>query len=1839
MPQSNQYITIFAPLSYSESASGDIDTFTAYTDNSGQPSRSLWWLNQTGSNSWTGSISSGGGGDSADVIPIYVPTGYAISSYSLSISNVAINSSAMFDFGSSSGGAFDDNRALASFNSNTLTGAGSYNITIGGGVNVLDFTFRLNIIKVNEPPTVSEDAAFPTFYTGGSAVGLFSNTVVSTVEAGQAITKFSLTVDNVAAADSEYLTINGIDIHLIAGQSGTVTSGVTFATTSANGSVLVSLTMAAGISPTILEALIDNMTYKNTSANPTLGDRYVSLASISDNGGTANTGVDTSELGDYTSVTVAAPPNAAPVVTTAGGSTAFAEGAGPTSVPVVVDSGLTVTDTDNTTLASAKVSVSGNFHNDQDVLAFSNTSAALYGNISASYSSSAGELTLASSGGTATLAQWQAALHSVTYNNTSDAPNTGARTISFVVNDGTSDSVVATKAVTVTATNDAPVLATSNGTTAFTEGNNVTSTPVAIDNQLTLADPDNTTLASAKVIISGNFHSAEDVLSFTGNPATMGNISAVYNAATGELDLTSSGASATLLQWQAALRSVTYTDSSDTPNVATRTISFSVNDGALESTVSTKAVSVASVNDTPVANASGGISAFTESAIGASTPVLVDSGLTVSDLDSTTLASAKVSITGHFQIGEDVLQFVNNPATMGNISAAYDAGTGVLSLASSGSTATLAQWQAALRSVTYTDTSDTPDTGPRTVSFTVNDGTSNSAAVTKFISVTATNDAPVVISSSGAAAFTAGNNSAATPVAIDSQLTLNDPDNGTLSTATVSVTGNFKLNEDVLAFTNSGSAMGNISGSYNATTGMLSLASAGNVANLAQWQAALRSVTYTDTAELPDTATRTISFTVNDSQADSATVTKNVALTSVDQSPVLSTSGPTTAFIEGKDMASLPVFVDSGVTVTDLDSSTLASAKVTISNHKAGDILALATSASTGDITQSYDASTGVLTLLSVGAATLAQWQTALQTVSYTNTSDTPDTAPRTMSFVVNDGNSDSAAGTHVVSVASVNDSPSLVAGTQVAGFVEGRGPVAIDLDLKVIDPDSTTLASAQVSITTNFHSGQDVLAFTPDAGTGNISATYDADTGVLSLSSTDATASLAQWQAALQAVTYSNSSENPTAGDRTIKFVVNDGSDDSGSVTHAVSVLPVNDAPTISAPVASTLFTEDAGAVVINSGVLVADVDDSTLVGAKVSITDFVAGEDKLTLPAGTTGIGDIVATYVSSTGELSLTSASHATLAQWQAALSAVTYANTSQAPTGAARTITFSVNDGEYDSNVLSQTVNLVAVNDAPDITLGAATQNLRQNTTLVFNSGNHNQIVISDVDAGSSNVQVTLTAAKGLLTLGSITGLDVLDGLSANQPSITVTGTLAAINAGLNGLKFAPTTGFTGSASIHISVDDLGLSNGLPDPLTADKSVAITISAPPVTPVDPPVLVDGVPVTTTQVTLPNGETGSSVFIGLVTDSRQDSTGNASIADIDLVGSGSTASLSAKLPVGYGLTATSGAAKSAANSAETLKAAIDAVTPNTDQAHQNVNGQHFLDKLADNAALAVHTITPVTSGTGPTQALELDGSNGSLLTALVIDAGQMNGKGSLVLNHVDFAAIVGQATVQGNTTGQVLTGDDASQSFIVNGSDSFVFAGGGSDTLKITSFAAANNTVLQGGQGNDVVSFSGDRSLYNIEQHGGFTIVSNKDDPNQQVKIVNVESLSFADGAVAVPTDTQQTTLAALYEGLLGRQADVAGFDYWTQQPLSIGGIGLSILNSTEAGATALNGNTSHDIAAIYTAFFGRTADVAGQAYWTEQVEQGHLTFVQVADSLLTSTEMAGHNKAPATWDFTV
>ncbi len=73
----------------------------------------------------------------------------------------------------------------------------------------------------------------------------------------------------------------------------------------------------------------------------------------------------------------------------------------------------------------------------------------------------------------------------------------------------------------------------------------------------------------------------------------------------------------------------------------------------------------------------------------------------------------------------------------------------MLTLTSSGASATVAQFQAALRAVTYRDTAAMPSSGMRTVNVTVHDGTDASVAATRAIEVEVLNRAPSFLSGRG----------------------------------------------------------------------------------------------------------------------------------------------------------------------------------------------------------------------------------------------------------------------------------------------------------------------------------------------------------------------------------------------------------------------------------------------------------------------------------------------------------------------------------------------------------------------------------------------------------------------------------------------------------------------------------------------------------------------------------------------------------------------------------------------------------------------------------------------------------------------------------------------------------------------------------------------------------------------------------------------------------------------------------------------------------------------------------------------------------------------------------
>jgi VCBS repeat-containing protein len=578
---------------------------------------------------------------------------------------------------------------------------------------------------------------------------------------------------------------------------------------------------------------------------------------------------------------------------------------------------------------------------------------------------------------------------------------------------------------------------------------------------------------------------------------------------------------------------------------------FKVTDPHGASDTETVSITVKTDNDPPVVTSSSGCTAYTEQGA----EVQVDPGLTVSDPDDSQLDSATVRISSNFESG-DVLSH-SAPA---GISGTYNTGTGVLTLTGN---ASVSDYQSALRSVEYSNASDDSPPATKTIEFRVDDGDSQSNAATKDVCITPVNDAPVVDTTDTARSYTEDSG----PAAIDSGLTVTDPDSAQIQGATVQITGNFNSAHDELDFSDQ---LG-ISGSYNDSTGTLTLTGTTSVAN---YQTALRAVTYEGNNS---GANKTVSFRATDTAgATSAPATRDINITPANDAPVVTNSAGATSYTEDD----APTVIDNALTVSDPDDSNLEGAEVRItSGFEAEDVLSFTPQFG---ITGNYDSGTGVLTLM--GTASVSDYQTALRSIEYEHTGHDP--APsKTVQFTAGDGDADSAPSTKDIAVTPVNDAPVLDTTDAAASYTEGDGAQPVDDGIAVSDPDSANLVGATIQITSNFSSAEDDLSFAPQLG---ITGAYNDSTGTLTLTGTT---TVANYQAALRDVRYVNTSEDPSSATRTVSFRVDDGeasSNLSNVATRDIQVTPVADDAVANDD--SATVTEDDPATAVN--VLANDTD-----------------------------------------------------------------------------------------------------------------------------------------------------------------------------------------------------------------------------------------------------------------------------------------------------------------------------------------------------------------------------------------------------------------------------------------------------------------------------------------------------------------------------------------------------------------------------------------------------------------------------------------------------------------------
>ncbi|MGC4098880.1 MAG: cadherin domain-containing protein [Nitrospira sp.] len=1261
-------------------------------------------------------------------------------------------------------------------------------------------TVDVTVTAVNDAPTITNLSGDSRAYSeGAGAVVIESgNAVVADVDSTNLDTG-TLTVSIPAGGDSaeDVLSIRhqGTGAGQIGVSGSTVTyQGVSIGTVAggSSGSDLV-ITLNSNATPTAVTALVRNITYQNTDTDaPTTGARTVRFVLTDGDGGTS---------ANYdTTVTVTAV-NDAPVladtvltltVTEDAGAPSGAVGSlvsaftgGISDVDSGASKGLAITGSNQTngtwyytTNGGSTWTAVGTVSNTSALLLADNANTRVYFAPNANYNGT--------SSAALTVRAWD------------QSSGTAGSKVSTASNGGTTafSSATDTVAVTVTAVNDAPVLADTVLTLTVTEDAGAPSGAVgSLVSAFTGGISDVDSGASKGLAITGS-NQTNGTWYYTTNGGstwtavgTVSNTSAllladnantrVYFAPNANYNGTSSAA-LTVRAWD------------QSSGTAGSKVSTASNGGttAFSSATDTVAVTVTAVNDAPVLADTVLTLTVTEDAGAPSGAVgSLVSAFTggISDVDSG--ASKGLAITGSNQTNGTWYYTTNGGSTWTAVGTVSN--TSALLLADNANTrvyfapnANYSGTSSAALTVRAWDQSS--GTAGSKVSTASNGGTTafSSATDTVDVTVTAVNDAPTITNLSGdSRAYSEG----AGAVVIESgNAVVADVDSTNLDTGTltVSIPAGGDSAEDVLSIRHQGTGAGQIGVSGSTVTyqgvsiGTVAGGSSGSDlvitlnsnATPTAVTALVRNITYQNTdTDAPTTGARTVRFVLTDGDGGtSANYDTTVTVTAVNDAPVLADTVLTLTVTEDAGAPSGAVgSLVSAFTggISDVDSGASKGLAITGSNQTNGTWYYTTNGGSTWTAVGTVSNTSALL--LADNANTRVYFA---PNANYNGTSSaaltvrawdqSSGTAGSKVSTASNGGTTafSSATDTVDVTVTAVNDAPTI---TNLSGdsraYSEGAGAVVIESGNAVVaDVDSTNLdtGTLTVSIPAGGDSAEDVLSIRHQGtGAGQIgvsgsTVTYQGvsigtvaggSSGSDLVITLNSNATPTAVTALVRNITYQNTdTDAPTTGARTVRFVLTDG--DGGTSANydtTVTVTAVNDAPTDLSLSANTVAENAANGTVVGT----------------VSGTDPDAGDTK------TYSLTD------SAGGRFAIDSAT-----------GVVTVANGSllDYESAASHMVTVRVMDSgglTYDETF---TINLLNVNEAPtDLSLSANTvaENAANGTVVGTVSG-------TDPDAGDTKTYSLTDSAGGRFAIDSATGVvtvangSLLDYESAASHMVTV-----------------------------------------------------------------------------------------------------------------------------------------------------------------------------------------------------------------------------------------------------------------------------------------------------------------------------------------------------------------------------------------------------------------------------------------------------------------------------------
>ncbi|RKQ68232.1 DUF4347 domain-containing protein [Oceanibaculum indicum] len=621
------------------------------------------------------------------------------------------------------------------------------------------------------------------------------------------------------------------------------------------------------------------------------------------------------------------------------------------------------------------------------------------------------------------------------------------------------------------------------------------------------------------------------------------------------------------------------------------------------------------------------------------------------------------------------------------------------------------------------------------------------------------------------------------------------------------------------------------------------------------------------------------------------------------------------------------------------------------------------------------------------------------------------------------DGTLTSPAKAVAITVTDANE-PALVdlnggdAGTGAsAEFTENGNALTLVPNASISDLDSTNLLKLDISLTNaqvDSLEGVSLDGYSNGDVANGITITYT-DSATISLSGSG---SLASYTALLKALQYTNTSDAPVP--ETVRTVTVTATDDqnitSTAQTISVTVKAVNDAPSVNDKLTTATVAENGTGTVY------------TVTGSDPDTGD--------TLTFAISGGADAALFNIDGkTGAITFKTAPD--------------FENPSDDGKNNVYDIKVTASDGTLTSSAQDVTITVTDANDAPTLAAnkGASVETGQtvKITTAMLNEGDQ------DDDGADLTYTLEFDPEGGDLLLSGVT---LAEGDHFTQQDI---------DDGKLTFKAGTTAGSFGF-DFELTDDDDASLNG--------QEFTITVTTPaPDTPATPPIVVTP----TTPTTPGTGGTGNQAET--ITNNGSTPGSAAIVQNTNNNGNVVTATLPGNTTIrSEGPTQ----AQTKTDALTSLVTSIQ-VRGSTSETQLVGGAQTYLTNLAQTTTLDVRTIIPTTTASSLSSPIIITGTSaaeGSTQSeAFVIDLRSLPSGTNLQLDNIEFASIMGSATITGGAGQNYVVADENSQYIMLGEDDDYIDGGAGDDTVG----SAGGNDTLLGGAGNDsVFGGLGDDSL---------------------------------------------------------------------------------------------------------------------------------------------------------------